>query len=112
MHRLISLLLEAEATEEECTAFHSSIRVIDAFLVPKFRYIPSGRKHFFQYVNCFILLSLFLLETVIFDLNFETCLVVYRNADSLPIHGEATSKPLLIEVSLAVPEGLSGSTFY
>lgn len=52
VHRVISLLLEAEAaTEEESTSVssHSAIRVIDAFLVPKYRYDPI-KKRFHQYV--------------------------------------------------------------
>ncbi|XP_021291975.1 DNA polymerase epsilon subunit B isoform X2 [Herrania umbratica] len=69
VHRVISLLLEAEAAEEECptsstSLSHSSIRVVDAFLVPKFRYDPI-KKHFFQH------------------------------AGSLPIHGDASAKSTL-----------------
>ncbi|XP_022731107.1 DNA polymerase epsilon subunit B isoform X1 [Durio zibethinus] len=65
VHGVISLLLEAEAAEEEYpTSSRSSIRVVDAFLVPKFRYDPI-KKHFFQH------------------------------AGSLPIHGEASAKAAL-----------------
>ncbi|KAK8501243.1 hypothetical protein V6N13_026944 [Hibiscus sabdariffa] len=66
VHPVISLLLEAEAAEEESpsSSSHSSIRIVDAFLVPKFRYDPI-KKHFFQH------------------------------SGSLPIHGEASSKAAL-----------------
>ncbi|KAK8490390.1 hypothetical protein V6N13_076406 [Hibiscus sabdariffa] len=65
VHPVISLLLEAEAAEEESpSSSHSSIRVVDAFLVPKFRYDPI-KKHFFQHTG------------------------------SLPIHGEASAKAAL-----------------
>ncbi|XWS60801.1 hypothetical protein CRYUN_Cryun07bG0068500 [Craigia yunnanensis] len=50
VHRVVSLLLEAEAAEEECPTSHSSICVIDAFLVPKYRYDPI-KKHFFQHAD-------------------------------------------------------------
>ncbi|KAK1586860.1 hypothetical protein Q3G72_006817 [Acer saccharum] len=64
VHRVISLLLEAEAATEEdgasCSS-HSAIRVIDSFLVPKFHYDPI-KKHFYQHTG------------------------------SLPIHGEASAK--------------------
>ncbi|KAE8732408.1 glutamate decarboxylase 5-like [Hibiscus syriacus] len=55
VHPVISLLLEAEAAEEESpssssSSCHSSIRVVDAFLVPKFRYDPI-KKHFFQHTG-------------------------------------------------------------
>ncbi|KAE8713818.1 glutamate decarboxylase 5-like [Hibiscus syriacus] len=65
VHPVISLLLEAEAAEEESpSSSSSSIRVVDAFLVPKFRYDPI-KKHFFQHTGC------------------------------LPIHGEASAKAAL-----------------
>ncbi|KAA3490160.1 DNA polymerase epsilon subunit 2-like [Gossypium australe] len=65
VHQVVSLLLEAEAAEEESpSSSHSSIRVVDAFLIPKFRYDPI-KKHFFQH------------------------------AGSLPIHGEASAKAAL-----------------
>ncbi|OMO73451.1 DNA polymerase alpha/epsilon, subunit B [Corchorus olitorius] len=69
VHRVISLLLEAEAADEECPTSStslsgSSIRVIDAFLIPKFQYDPI-RKHFFGHNG------------------------------SLPIHGEASAKAAL-----------------
>ncbi|XVF50365.1 hypothetical protein PTKIN_Ptkin04bG0091500 [Pterospermum kingtungense] len=47
VHQVVSLLLEAEAAEE-CPTSDSYIRVIDAFLVPKFQYDPI-KKHFFQH---------------------------------------------------------------
>ncbi|KAK4849156.1 hypothetical protein QYF36_021512 [Acer negundo] len=53
VHRVISLLLEAEATIEEDSASrssHSAIRVIDSFLVPKFHYNPI-KKHFYQHTG-------------------------------------------------------------
>ncbi|KAK8679142.1 hypothetical protein V6N13_144610 [Hibiscus sabdariffa] len=51
VHPVISLLLEAEAAGEESpSSSHSSIRVVDAFLVPKFRYDPI-KKHFFQHTG-------------------------------------------------------------
>ncbi|KAL5746867.1 hypothetical protein ACOSP7_023847 [Xanthoceras sorbifolium] len=64
VHRVISLLLEAEgATDEDgaSSSSRSAVRVIDAFLVPKFHYDPI-KKHFFQHTG------------------------------SLPIHGEASAK--------------------
>nr|KJB53770.1 hypothetical protein B456_009G004100 [Gossypium raimondii] len=65
VHQVVSLLLDAEAAEEESpSSSHSSIRVVDAFLIPKFRYDPI-KKHFFQH------------------------------AGSLPIHGEASAKAAL-----------------
>ncbi|GMI92899.1 CYCLOPS 2, DNA polymerase epsilon subunit B2 [Hibiscus trionum] len=50
VHPVIRLLLEAEAAEEESPPSLSSIRVVDAFLVPKFRYDPI-KKHFFQHTG-------------------------------------------------------------
>lgn len=60
VHRVVSLLLKAEAagaTEDSLdndggTAgpLGSSIRVIDVFLVPKFRYDPI-KKTFYEYVS-------------------------------------------------------------
>ncbi|KAJ0048195.1 hypothetical protein Pint_16784 [Pistacia integerrima] len=67
VHRVISLLLEAEgATEEDpsLASNHSGLRVIDAFLVPKFLYDPI-KKQFYQHPG------------------------------SLPIHGEASAKAAL-----------------
>ncbi|MBA0806578.1 hypothetical protein Gohar_022450, partial [Gossypium harknessii] len=65
VHQVVSLLLDAEAAEEESpSSSHFSIRVVDAFLIPKFRYDPI-KKHFFQH------------------------------AGSLPIHGEASAKAAL-----------------
>ncbi|MBA0864953.1 hypothetical protein Goshw_007575 [Gossypium schwendimanii] len=65
VHQVVSLLLDAEAAEEESpSSSHSSIRVVDAFLIPKFRYDPI-KKHFFQH------------------------------AGSLPFHGEASAKAAL-----------------
>ncbi|KAH7550663.1 hypothetical protein JRO89_XS13G0240900 [Xanthoceras sorbifolium] len=64
VHRVISLLLEAEgATDKDgaSSSSRSAVRVIDAFLVPKFHYDPI-KKHFFQHTG------------------------------SLPIHGEASAK--------------------
>ena len=55
MHRVVTLLLEAEAAvdDDEATGGPSSsssaIRVIDAFFVPKFRYDPI-KKIFYEYV--------------------------------------------------------------
>ncbi|KAJ4713627.1 DNA polymerase epsilon subunit [Melia azedarach] len=67
VHRVITLLLEAEAAAEEdssSVSSHSAIRVIDSFLVPKFRYDPI-KKHFYQHKG------------------------------SLPIYGEASAKAAL-----------------
>lgn len=57
MHRVVALLLEAEAAvddddvDNEATGGPSSsaIRVVDAFFVPKFRYDPI-KKIFYEYV--------------------------------------------------------------
>ena len=59
MHRVVTLLLEAEAAvdndvDDEATGGPSSssssaIRVVDAFFVPKFRYDPI-KKIFYEYV--------------------------------------------------------------
>lgn len=54
VHGVITLLLEAEAAVDESsdgavTTTTSALRVIDAFLVPKFRYDPI-RKLFYEYV--------------------------------------------------------------
>ena len=57
MHRVVTLLLEAEAAvdndvDDEATSGPSSssaIRVVDAFFVPKFRYDPI-KKIFYEYV--------------------------------------------------------------
>ncbi|XP_027359268.1 DNA polymerase epsilon subunit B [Abrus precatorius] len=67
VHRVVSLLLEAEAAVEETSdafAAASAIRVVDAFLIPKFKYDPI-RKLF------------------------------YEHTGSLPIHGEASAKAAL-----------------
>ncbi|XP_057762758.1 DNA polymerase epsilon subunit B [Arachis stenosperma] len=54
VHRVVSRLLEADAAVEEssdpCSAGGSAIRVVDAFLVPKFRYDPI-RKQFYEYTG-------------------------------------------------------------
>lgn len=58
VHRVVSLLLEAEAAAEDGPDIDgvtggssaSSIRVIDAFLVPKFRYDPI-KKIFYEFVT-------------------------------------------------------------
>lgn len=50
VHRVVSLLLEAEAAVEETSdavGSGSVIRVVDAFLVPKFRYDPI-KKQFYE----------------------------------------------------------------
>lgn len=63
VHHVISLLLEAEgATEEDpsVASNHSGLRVIDAFLVPKFHYDPI-KKQFYQYVALYY--------KVLYDLN-------------------------------------------
>lgn len=61
VHRVVSLLLEADAAVEESltasTSNRSALRVIDAFVIPKFRYDPV-KKVFYEYV---ILLFFFLL---------------------------------------------------
>ncbi|XP_061356039.1 DNA polymerase epsilon subunit B [Gastrolobium bilobum] len=68
VHRVVSLLLEAEATVEEnsdaSATAASAIRVVDAFLIPKYKYDPI-RKQF------------------------------YEHTSSLPIHGEASAKTAL-----------------
>ncbi|GAV68532.1 DNA_pol_E_B domain-containing protein/Dpoe2NT domain-containing protein [Cephalotus follicularis] len=70
VHRVINLLLEAEAATEDhnptpsTVSSHSALRIIDAFLVPKFRF-DHIRKQFFQHTG------------------------------SLPIHGEASAKAAL-----------------
>lgn len=50
VHRVVSLLLEAEAAVEETTEASTSasaIRVVDAFLVPKHKY-DATRKQFYE----------------------------------------------------------------
>ncbi|XP_042960648.1 DNA polymerase epsilon subunit B isoform X1 [Carya illinoinensis] len=72
VHRVVSLLLEAEAAAEDGPDIDgvtggssaSSIRVIDAFLVPKFRYDPIKK-------------------------------TFYEHTGGLPIHGEASAKAAL-----------------
>ncbi|KAK4283347.1 hypothetical protein QN277_000307 [Acacia crassicarpa] len=67
VHRVVSLLLEAEAAVEESSdavGIGSVFRVVDAFLVPKFRYDPI-KKQF------------------------------YEHTSNLPIHGEASAKAAL-----------------
>lgn len=52
VHKVVSLLLEADAAVEENPSSSSSsasaLRVIDAFIVPKFRYDPV-KKFFHEY---------------------------------------------------------------
>ncbi|KAK6915132.1 hypothetical protein RJ641_020249 [Dillenia turbinata] len=50
VHKVVSLLLEAEAAVEETPSVsnRSALRVIDAFLIPKFRYDPI-KKVFFEH---------------------------------------------------------------
>ncbi|KAL4316596.1 hypothetical protein AHAS_Ahas15G0300900 [Arachis hypogaea] len=54
VHRVVSRLLQADAAVEEssdpCSAGGSAIRVVDAFLVPKFRYDPI-RKQFYEHTG-------------------------------------------------------------
>ncbi|KAH9724728.1 DNA polymerase epsilon subunit B [Citrus sinensis] len=53
VNRVTSVLLQAEAAAEGdsgSASNHSAIRVIDAFLVPKFRY-DSIKKHFYQHAG-------------------------------------------------------------
>ncbi|KAF7813463.1 DNA polymerase epsilon subunit B [Senna tora] len=67
VHRVVSLLLEAEAAVEESSdavGSGSVLRVVDAFLVPKFRY-DAIKKQF------------------------------YEHTGSLPIHGDASAKAAL-----------------
>ncbi|KAF5734067.1 hypothetical protein HS088_TW16G00509 [Tripterygium wilfordii] len=67
MHRVISLLLEAEGVGEESespVSSSSAIRVTDVFLVPKFRYDPIKKQ-------------------------------LYEHTASLPIHGAASAKAAL-----------------
>lgn len=56
VHRVVSRLLEADAAVEESSdafaAGGSAIRVVDAFVVPKYRYDPI-RKQFYEYVFSF-----------------------------------------------------------
>jgi DNA polymerase epsilon subunit 2 len=59
VHRVVSLLLEAEAAAADESpdsvggSSASAIRVIDAFLIPKFRYDPI-KKIFHEYVDSLI----------------------------------------------------------
>lgn len=46
IHRVVSLLLEAEEAVDpssEATSNRAALRVIDAFVVPRFRYDPIKR---------------------------------------------------------------------
>ncbi|EOY18928.1 Pentatricopeptide repeat-containing-like protein [Theobroma cacao] len=86
VHRVISLLLEAKAAEEECltssTSFsHSSILVVDAFLVPKFQYDPI-KKHFFSHAGSLLIHG-----------DASTKSALYR--DRCSIRGVSTVAPLL-----------------
>jgi len=57
LHRVIASLTEAyDALEEDSSSdvVSSPLRVIDVFLVPKFRYDPI-KKQFHQYVSCSLL---------------------------------------------------------
>lgn len=61
MNRVTSVLLQAEAAAEGdsgSASNHSAIRVIDAFLVPKFRY-DSIKKHFYQYVYAYAVFPIY-----------------------------------------------------
>lgn len=68
VHRVVSLLLEADAAVEESltasTSNRSTLRVIDAFVIPKFRYDPVKK-------------------------------VFYEHTGRLPIHGDASAKAAL-----------------
>nr|GMD30708.1 DNA polymerase epsilon subunit B [Ipomoea batatas]GMD33974.1 DNA polymerase epsilon subunit B [Ipomoea batatas]GMD38908.1 DNA polymerase epsilon subunit B [Ipomoea batatas] len=54
VHKVVTLLLEAEAADEEnpnsAGSSASELRVIDAFIVPKLRYDPV-KKIFYEYEN-------------------------------------------------------------
>ena len=51
MNRVVSLLLEAEAaTAVEESPNSSGLRIIDGFIIPKFRYDPV-KKVFYEYVK-------------------------------------------------------------
>lgn len=58
--RVVSLLMEAEAAAEDTPASTSgsgaALRVIDAFVVPKYRYDPI-KKMFLEYVPFFSFIS-------------------------------------------------------
>lgn len=60
VHRVVSLLLEADDAVDDGgpvgVSADSALRVIDAFLVPKFRYDPV-KKHFFECVFVVIFIS-------------------------------------------------------
>lgn len=59
MSRVVSLLLEAEAAAEDTPASTSAtgaLRIIDAFIVPKYRYDPI-KKIFLEYVPFFLFIS-------------------------------------------------------
>lgn len=61
VNRVTSVLLQAEAAAEGdsgSASNHSAIRVIDAFLVPKFRY-DSIKKHFYQYVYVYAVFPIY-----------------------------------------------------
>ncbi|KAK9278181.1 hypothetical protein L1049_027741 [Liquidambar formosana] len=70
VHRVVSLLLEAEAAADEThespisTTNRSALRLIDAFLIPKFRYDPIRK-------------------------------VFYEHTGRLPIHGDGSAKAAL-----------------
>lgn len=63
IRRVISSLLEAddavEPTSSDTVSSHATIRVIDAFLVPKFHFDPI-KKQFYQYVRFFFIFFSFL----------------------------------------------------
>ncbi|KAM7250097.1 hypothetical protein ACFE04_021980 [Oxalis oulophora] len=90
--RVIALLLEADAaTEDNPTDIsnrHSQLRVIDAFLVPKFHYDPVKRQ-FYQYVFFAIYLYLVVVDSDWKELSID------KHTGSLPRHGDASAKAML-----------------
>lgn len=73
VHKVVSILLEADAAVEENPSSSgsstSALRVIDAFIVPKFRYDPV-KKFFHEYVAQHLLLFRFNFAKLVVDYCF------------------------------------------